>query len=387
MNQNDDLDVIVQHAMSKTFDQQLRDRELKEAAKRRATSTDSPTSSQALGAIVDKEPASRPLKRLPAAEEPTQYRAPSSLSSNSPSQQQPSFQSQSLRQRPPSSRDQASSSSQEGNRNDFSTNLDREAERPRITQPRPDFSVLGYVYCPVPFADRSTTSLARSPPTEEEDEGRRPSVVKQEEVEPPVRTSVPASTPIINVSMPRGSEWGDIVRRGRTERGFGPAYAWGTHQEVHPYQTGTHLMPGGPDSHCESECPGRLSRWMMDDFVRGRGPLWAHNVDAEGAMSIRMATRVETYMIAKYCAKMRERMNAVACNEEIWRRRVDEYQRRLRQIAGSLFPTLVELPPDPASSINSEQDNSSNMPHAEKENVRSNEPGKPANDKDCAEAS
>ena len=91
--------------------------------------------------------------------------------------------------------------------------------------------------------------------------------------------------------------------------------------------------------------------------------------------------------MAKYCVKIRERMNAVACNEEIWKRRVDEYQRRLREIASSLFPTLTEAPPTSASSIDSEQDNTLDRSHAEKDPVMSNEPGKPANNQDCAEAS
>ena len=104
-------------------------------------------------------------------------------------------------------------------------------------------------------------------------------------------------------------------------------------------------------------------------------------------MSIRIATGIETYQMAKYCVKMRERMNAVACNEEIWKRRVNEYQRRLREIATSLFPMLMEGASNSASSGDSEQDNTLDRSHAEKDPVMSNGPGKPADKQDRAEAS
>ena len=53
----------------------------------------------------------------------------------------------------------------------------------------------------------------------------------------------------------------------------------------------------------------------------------------------------------------------------------------------SLIPRYLEAKSDTTPEEEPDQDGDVVMSHADKEDVRSNEPGKPVNDKDCAEAS
>ena len=60
---------------------------------------------------------------------------------------------------------------------------------------------------------------------------------------------------------------------------------------------------------------------------------------------------------------------------------------RLNIIVKPLILEYLEAKSDTISAEDLEQDGDFDMSHAEKRDVRSNEPGKPANDKDCAQAS
>ena len=80
-------------------------------------------------------------------------------------------------------------------------------------------------------------------------------------------------------------------------------------------------------------------------------------------------------------------MNAVARTKREQDKRDEKYQSRLKLIAMSLIPKYLESRSNYSTDEEPDQDGDVDMSHADNKDVRSDEPGKLANDKDCAEAS
>ena len=80
-------------------------------------------------------------------------------------------------------------------------------------------------------------------------------------------------------------------------------------------------------------------------------------------------------------------MNTVAHNEKEQAKRSGIPRTSSNLTAKSSIPGYSEIETDTTSEKEPDQDGDVDMSHADNKDVRSNKPGKPANDKDCADAS
>ena len=80
-------------------------------------------------------------------------------------------------------------------------------------------------------------------------------------------------------------------------------------------------------------------------------------------------------------------MEAATISNDKWAQCDEDYRMRLNIIARPLIPEYLEAKSNTTSEEEPDQDGDVDMSHAENKDVRSNEPGKLANNQDCAEAS
>ena len=91
----------------------------------------------------------------------------------------------------------------------------------------------------------------------------------------------------------------------------------------------------------------------------------AYNIDEASNKVMRRANSNEAYRMAKYCVKMRERMNTVRCTEDDWAQCDEDYCIRLNLIARPLIPTYLEAKSDSTSDEEPDLDGDIDMSHAD----------------------